>query len=262
MKNKIIYSISFLAVVGIILLGCQKEKLNVQKKAEYNTSRKTGDSFLIYGKKYTLPNNKSSEQLSIGQLHNQFLKSVFQNFNYSNDFHTELNKQFSLLRNTEDFLDLRPTSKTFEDIVNENLSEQALTLINRAKSLTNEIIDYRSFNTSIIRLIDETKQCNLPTLEKEACLIYMEVLNYSVKFWLNPNKGGSGEGWRILTLINGGEENIPAGISPAAADALAAAGAFIGGAFVTAATGGTGIGIFYSVGWAAAWASGTSALTS
>lgn len=242
------------------LFGCEKDstidsRLDFDYTIPFSNSAKNNDN-LYY-------NIEEDGIQKIADLHNVILSEALLNFEcLSKNCKDELWYSFKRTNYyyvNKEYLDIIPNylKESYEETLERLLSESALNYIRLSKEIVSDNIqNYEKISILLDELEFKLKVDNLIDIEQKTILLYIKTLKNSSYFWLPETAHASGEGYNYITMI-GFDDNIDLIIS---ADALGAAGAFIGGAFVTAATGGSGIGIFYMVGWAAAWSSGMSLL--
>jgi hypothetical protein len=195
----------------------------------------------------TAQRSYSDEQvLFIGSTHNEFLETIFRNFNYSNgDKMGELRSQLNNLglSSGEPNWDLIADYKTNMDKIKDQLSQESYYFINKAIDLSSDIDGFESFANSIDVLKEEAKN-KIEGSDLDCVLITLEVFKKSASFWLPLEMGGSGKGFAILGIINPtqfstvqGKWHWPGWTKVLASDA-GSAGV---GCLVVACTGGVGL---------------------
>ena len=117
--------------------------------------------YMIISKTINSGTNKTSNNLTIGELHNHFLSEVFKDFNYNTGNHfQELTHRFSdiELENVNYFY---PKIGTYTDVVNDNLSQEALVFISSAIEIYKNLETFNSFEAEIILIENEIVNSNL-----------------------------------------------------------------------------------------------------
>lgn len=209
----------------------------------------------------------------LGEMHNNYLEETLVNFsNYQapneRSLQAELYNIF-LNSNTPD-LSFDQKKAILDEVVSQsfdyNLDQVRRSNLNNAakeiiESVNNEaalIRDYSSFAQYLDGEIAKSRS-TLSGKDLDTTLAFLEVMKSSAYFWLPTDKGGSGVGYQLLKKYNKIPQNI--GRSIIAADAMSAAGAFIGGGFGAAFVAVVNpAAFFFGVGFAAAWGSATAAL--
>lgn len=259
--KKLIFSMLF---VGIIFGSCSKEENNANNGKHHNSDALFSQVSTSEVETY-LGTLNLSDLNYMADMHNPLVYDAFENFNFQAEdkseelqaalFATNFYQQFEIhLQN----MDL--TSQNHEVIVNENLSAEALLIIEVANDILEQASTFSELSTNLTNLEEQIEIEMSSLLDKYSLLMYTKVMKNSAEYWFSVDKGGIGHGDDVLKDLHGAAPGPDRGTRVVVADALGAAGAFIGGAFVTAATGGTGVAIFYSVGWASAWSSSMAAL--
>ena len=185
----------------------------------------------------------------VGVKHNEFLATVFQNFNFStNDAKIELKNQFENL----DPINFQINwNKEYGNIDNdliklkELISDDAFLIITSAiEDLDNiENVDAYKLKLNNLNIIAKNR---LSGIDLDATLIALNVFENSSNFWLPTDMGGSGIGY---DFVNHFSENFPLSTNRSirstikialAADGISATIGFLVGAAIIVGTAGTG----------------------
>jgi len=191
--------------ITLVLAACDKE----QKLTENLELTKNSNEFII--------NDSTIEK--IGEYHNESLSKAFKNFDWNSDNHRkELLHQFKI--NDIEFDEAKEWNlkQTQEENTKENLAilEEKMSLIGfsyiqQSLELTESVKHCSSFSEDIKHLKKQVmvsyENKEISSVEVNSILVTFGILDYSARFWAPIDKGGTGEGYKILTQANGLSEN-------------------------------------------------------
>lgn len=202
----------------------------------------------------------TDEQITqIGKLHNDYLEEVISKFNLNTvDYGFETQHLFNNLDLGEHRFDWTKEYGNIDEekkFLKENLSAPAFDILILATDEAKKIVSVKEYSNYITSLEIEAHK-KLSGIDLEATLIALTVFKNSAYFWLSADEEGSGIGYNFVSRLNESqnrslfmgkvnaakeneedEDSLKDLLKLAlAADGLSAAGGFLVGAFVIAAT--------------------------
>jgi hypothetical protein len=187
--KKLIYGVSFLALVGMIVFGCQKENDN--------------PVVLPNDQKVTQNGTGKVDPIEFGRFHNEYLIAAIENsFNDESlskkealilvDIPDLTEEEQSIIIDHFSYLsEQEMKSKTFEYFVNPKAKEY----YNEAESILDNALDYDDLNHKL-DLIAENINENLRNTDWDIVMVYLETIRASAHVWFSEERGGSGIGYK------------------------------------------------------------------
>lgn len=257
MKKLMFLGVAAMMLATTFFISCEKEEVQSNNDSIESYNRTSENDFSPKADPGDLELSED-EIVNIGELHNDILQSVFENFDESYQIEELIfemtNIEIANLNN-----DIRNevinTSTYDKNYLINNLNDDLS--LEYCEKITNFILSSNNIEDLNEKLLDLSNEINTDDrrFNKTVPLLFIEVSKKSASFW------SSSLGSNIIV-----DQDIQ-GLSPwvkglIAADGLGAAGAFTGYGLLAGVTGPMGWGaLLATVGFSAAWSSASYALT-